>query len=107
MFEEWPDSFDPPLRRVIDPPLPVAVHLPTALPTPAPKGFGQNKIAMRIKAGGIDLMGTTPGLLRAWVRASEGTWFGLVEVVLRTGNGRGRLRVTQLCPAAAIRPRDG
>ncbi|MCX4098350.1 hypothetical protein [Nocardia sp. alder85J] len=61
---------------------------------------------MRIKAGGLDLTPTVPGLLHAWVRATDGTWFGLVEVVIHTGNGRGRLRVTQLCPPEAIRPGD-
>ncbi|MCX4097912.1 hypothetical protein, partial [Nocardia sp. alder85J] len=102
MFEDWPDAFQPSPRRVIDPPRPVMVHLPTLLPANAPRGFGQDKILMRVKAGGLDLTCTVPGLLHAWVLGNEGTWYGIVELIVYTGNGHGRLRVTQLCPASSL-----
>jgi hypothetical protein len=104
MFEDWRDPFDPPLRRVVDPPAPVLVDLATAIPTGADGPFGRNRIAMRIKAGGLVLTGQTPGRLRAWARATDGTWLGLVEFVLTTGNQQGTLPVRQWCPAKALRP---
>ncbi|MBF6272293.1 hypothetical protein A5789_03035 [Nocardia sp. 852002-51101_SCH5132738] len=74
------------------------------MPTDALKGFGRNKIAMKIKAGGLKLTDDVPGLLQAWARVADGTWLGLVEMVLWTGNGRGKLPVMQWCPASAISP---
>ncbi|WP_280255473.1 hypothetical protein [Nocardia wallacei] len=104
MFEDWIDPFDPPLRRVVDPPAPVLVDLATAIPTGNDRPFGRNRIAMRIKAGGLVVTGQTPGQLHAWARAADGTWLGLVEFVLTTGNQRGTLPVRQWCPAKALRP---
>lgn len=101
MFEDWPDEFSPSLRRAVAPPTPVVVNLGTAIPTDA-SGFGRNKIAMRVKAGGLKLTDNVPGRLHAWARVADGSWLGLVEMVLRTGNGRGQLPVMQWCPASAI-----
>ncbi|MDN2495963.1 hypothetical protein FHY52_04520 [Nocardia nova] len=58
---------------------------------------------MGIKAGGLVVTGQTHGYLHAWARAADGTWLGLVEFVLMTGNQQGRVRVPQLVPARALR----
>jgi hypothetical protein len=103
MFEEWPDPFN--LRRVLDPPVPVLVDLDTIFPTGADIGrpFGRNQIAMGIKAGGLVVTGQTPGRLHAWARATDGTWLGLVDFVLTTGNQQGREPARQWVPARALR----
>lgn len=105
MFDEWPDQFTPSLRRVVDPPRPILIDLPQAIPTSSPAGFGRNRVAMGTRAGGLDLTATVPGLLRGWARATDGTWLGLCEFIVLTGNQQGRLPVAQLCPASAIRQR--
>ncbi|WP_280273420.1 hypothetical protein [Nocardia wallacei] len=106
MFEDWPEQFTPPLRRAVDPPQPVLIDLGQAIPTQAPNGFGRNKVAMRIKAGGLNLTGTVPGLLRGWARATDGSWLGLCEFTIETGNGHGRLPVAQLVPRQALAPAE-
>ncbi|OXR40520.1 hypothetical protein B7C42_07459 [Nocardia cerradoensis] len=104
MFEDWPDPFN--FRRTLDPPAPVLVDLATIFPTGADIGrpFGRNHIAMGIKAGGLVVTGKTHGYLHAWARAADGTWLGLVEFVVMTGNQQGRVRVQQWCPQRAISP---
>lgn len=106
MFEEWPQEFSPPLRRTVTPPVPVVVDLSQAMPTRQPNGWGRDKIAIKVKLGGLDLTGNVPGLLHAWARVNDGSWLGLVEMVLWTNNGNGQLSVTQWCPAPALSPRD-
>lgn len=98
--------FSPSLHRTVTTPAPVVVDLSKAIPTRQPNGFGRDKIAMKVKAGGLDLTGRVPGLLHAWARVADGSWLGLVEMVLWTGNGHGRLPVMQWCPAPAITRRD-
>ncbi|MBV7706470.1 hypothetical protein NOVA_27160 [Nocardia nova] len=102
MFEDWPDPFH--FRRTLDPPTPVLIDLATIFPTGADlrRPFGRNHIAMGIKAGGLVVTGKTHGYLHAWARAADGTWLGLVEFVLMTGNQQGRVRVRQLVPAWAL-----
>ncbi|MGW5514278.1 hypothetical protein [Nocardia africana] len=103
MFEDWPDPFN--LRRVLDPPAPVLVDLATIFPTGADQGrpFGRNHIAMGIKAGGLVVTGQTTGRLLAWARAADGTWLGLVEFMLTTGNQQGRVPTRQWVPGRALR----
>lgn len=103
MFEDWPDPFN--LRRTVDPPSPVLVDLSVIFPTRADIGrpFGRNHIAMGIKAGGLVVSGQTPGRLHMWARTADGTWLGLVDFVLMTGNEQGRVPVRQWVPQRALR----
>ncbi|MEV0295493.1 hypothetical protein [Nocardia sp. NPDC050710] len=104
MFEYWSDGFSASLRRVVDPPQPVLVDLGLAIPT---RGHLGGTATMRIKAGGLHVAGTVPGLLYAWARTTEGTWLGLVGFAIVTGNRRGRVEVKQWCDAAALSRPDG
>lgn len=103
MFEHWPEEGERALHRVVVPPVPVQVDVGAALPThprPAePEG--------QVRAGGLEVTGRIPGRLHAWARAADGTWLGLVEFELTTGNHRSRLPVTQWCPAHALIMRGG
>ncbi|MFF4027031.1 hypothetical protein ACFYY5_29700 [Nocardia elegans] len=101
MFEEWPDSMQPSLRRVVDPPRPVMVDLNLAIPTQQ-ASFGRNKLPLRVKAGGLNLFDPVPGWLFAWARVSNGEWIALVAFEMVTSNGQGRVKATQWCPAAAV-----
>ncbi|MEV6070037.1 hypothetical protein AB0L82_26125 [Nocardia sp. NPDC052001] len=104
MFERWPDEFEPPLRRVVDPPTPVTVDLAAAIPT-HPGNASANALPMRVRAGGLDMTGTAPGLLHGWARTRDGAWIGLVEFAIETGNRRGTLEMRQWCSQRAITPR--
>ncbi len=86
--------------------MPVVFALNKAMPTQPPNGFGRDKIAMKVKLGGLNLTGDVAGVLHAWARANDGSWLGLVEMVLWTSNSYGRLPVMQWCPAPAIAPRE-
>jgi len=105
MFEDWPDNFDPPSYMEVDPPSPVTVDLAAAIPTAA-RVFRRDQLPLRIKSGGLDLTGRIPGLLHAWARSADGTWIGLVEFVVSTGNKRGRLKMRQWCPRRALEQQE-
>lgn len=101
MFDSWPDQFTPPLRSVVDPPRPVIVDLAVALPT-RPEVFGLDAVPLRVKSGGLRVVGSVPGQLHAWARTHNGAWIGLASFVLETGNKQGQIQVTQWCSAAAL-----
>ncbi len=105
MFEYWPERGEQALHRVVLPPMPVLVDIAAAIPT-HPQA-GREAAAGGVLAGGLDMTGRIPGRLHAWARAGDGTWLGLVEFELTTGNGRSRLPVTQWCPAHALIMRGG
>ncbi|NKY88948.1 hypothetical protein [Nocardia veterana] len=110
MFEHWPEQGgeqgELPLHRVVVPPMPVLVDIAAAIPT-HPHLAEHEAVAGPVRAGGLDMTGRIPGRLHAWARAADGTWLGLVEFELTTGNRRSRLPVTQWCPAHALIMRGG
>ena len=105
MFEDWPSTFSPSLRRVVDPPQPVIVDLSVAIPTQR-RTFGQDKLPLRVKAGGLNLIDPVPGWLYAWARANNGEWIGLVAFELVPSNRSGAVKATQWCPADALTKRQ-
>ncbi|MFB7722321.1 hypothetical protein [Nocardia sp. NPDC056100] len=105
MFEQWPADFEPPLRRVVDPPTPVTVDLAAAIPT-HPANLSANKLPLKVRAGGLDVTGNAPGMLHAWVRTRDGAWIALVSFVIETANRRGKLEIRQWCSQRAISPRE-
>ncbi len=106
MFEHWPEKGEFALHRVVVPPMPVLVDVAAAIPT-YPRMADHEAVAGQVRAGGLEITGRIPGRLHVWARAADGTWLGLVEFELRTGNGRSRLPVTQWCPAHALIMRGG
>ncbi|MGW6729614.1 hypothetical protein ACWF9G_27245 [Nocardia sp. NPDC055029] len=105
MFENWPVTFTPSPWRIIDPPQKVMVAAHLAIAT-KPKHFRQDKLAMRVKLGGLRLADNVPGWLYAWVLLADGTWMGLCTFTLVTGNGHGQLQLHQWCPAHALSPAE-
>ncbi|CRK54585.1 conserved protein of unknown function [Rhodococcus sp. RD6.2] len=99
----WPTEFDPPPYRVVDPPVPVIVHIATAISQPA--AHPATVIPLRVRAEGLALDVQVPGTLRAWARTTGSGWICCLCFTIPTGNGRGGLDVVdQWCPAAAVRP---
>ncbi|WP_157122105.1 hypothetical protein [Nocardia miyunensis] len=48
---------------------------------------------MKVKLGGLDLTDNVPDLLHAWASVNDGSWLGLIEMVLWTNNSNGLLPV--------------
>lgn len=103
MFEEWPVAMCPPTRRVVDPPQPVLVDLSRLIANPD-DSFRRDGIALRIKMEGLEFRGQTAGYLHAWAQSTHGGWLALVTCEILTGNGTGKLTMTQWCPARAVTP---
>ena len=60
---------------------------------------------MRVRAGGLSLDHTVPGMLHAWARTNQGDWLGYCTFTVTTSNGHGYMEVTQWCPSGAITPK--
>lgn len=88
MFDDWLERFTPPLRRVVDPPRAVLVDLGQAIPTHAPNGFGRNEVAMRIKAGGLNISGTVPAYCEAGYVPPTAAGSGSANSPSRPATGR-------------------
>lgn len=105
VFDTWSDEFSAPLRRVLDPPIPVLVNWSVALAEPS-AGFRRDGLSMRTKAAGLDTTATVPGQLHCWARTTTGAWIGLVTTAIPTGNRGGYVQTRQWCPAPALTPND-
>ncbi|RRO13148.1 hypothetical protein EIL87_26285 [Saccharopolyspora rhizosphaerae] len=92
-------------RRRPHTPLPIWVHLARALPPQ--RGIGYGRTPLRVRAGGIDIAATVPGVLVAWHQTSVGDWWALATFEMTNRTGKPAVVVTQLVPAAAVSPRQG
>jgi hypothetical protein len=59
---------------------------------------------LRVTAGGLQLTGSCPGLLHAWVRLNTGTWMGECTFTVRSGNHRAALDLRQWLTASVLTP---
>ena len=91
-------------RRRLDAPQPIWVRLAQALPPQRRMGYGN--APLRVRAGGINITTTVPGVLLAWHQTCFGDWWALATFELTSRNGRASLVVTQPVPAGAVAPRD-
>jgi hypothetical protein len=104
MFPRWPVTFNPPTRRVVDPPQQVLVSVALALPAPSNTSF-RDGIPLRVRSEGLATDMKTQGTLRGWARLSTGGWLGYVDFTVPTGNGQGHLEIHgQWVPSTAITP---
>ncbi len=103
LFAGWPEAFPgEPARIQVHPPQPVDVELGAIL---AHDPNATRSTVLRIRAGCLDLTGTTPGELLAWARPNDATWIALVRFTATTGSRRGSLPMCQWVPARSVRPR--
>lgn len=84
------------------PPRPITIDLTTAIHRDNPSL--RTTLRLRIGAAGLNLDGTTTGVLHAWARLNTGTWLARCSFDVRTGNRLGYLSITQWVPASTIRP---
>lgn len=91
-------------RRRPDAPVPIWIKLAYVLP-PSPRPGGLNGVPLRVRAAGIDIAKTVPGVLLAWHQTITGDWWALATFELTNRSQKPGLVVTQLVPAAAVKPR--
>lgn len=90
-------------RRRPDVPQPIWIRLVQVLPPQ--RGVGYGDTPLRVRAGGIDVATTVPGVLLAWHQTCVGDWWALATFELSNRTGNSVLVVTQLVPAKAVTPR--
>ena len=103
MFPRWPVTFDPPARRIVDPPQPVIVSINAALSVTSSTSL-RDGIPLRVRAEGLAMDMKVQGALHGWARTNVGSWLAYVSFTIPTGNGMGQLDVRQWCPSDAITP---
>lgn len=104
MFDAWPTTFEPPTRRIVDPPRPVNVNVALAI---GRSGVGRfrDTTALKVRAEGLAMDTIVEGTLFAWARTSVGDWLASVTFSIPTGNKMGRLDLhRQWVPANAVTP---
>lgn len=104
LFARWPVTFDPPTRRIVDPPQPVIVSVSAALSGSSSTSF-RDGIPLKVRAEGLSVDIKVQGTLSAWARLSTGPWIACVTFTVPTGNGMGHLNLQhQWVPSNAITP---
>ncbi|MEU6263908.1 hypothetical protein [Saccharopolyspora shandongensis] len=91
-------------RRRPDTPVPIWIKLAYVLP-PSPRPRAIDRVPLRVRAAGIDISATVPGVLLDWHQTITGDWWALATFELTNRSGKPGLVVTQLVPAAAVKPR--
>ncbi len=104
LFARWPVTFDPPTRRLVDPPQPVIVSVSHALPGSSNTSF-RDGTPLRVRAEGLSVDLKVQGELFGWARLTNGAWLACVNFSVPTGNGKGHLDLQrQWVPSSAIAP---
>ena len=104
IFDAWPTTFEPPTRRIVDPPKSVHVNIALAIGRSGGGRF-RDTTALKVRAEGLAMDTIVEGTLFAWARTSVGDWLASVTFSIPTGNKMGRLDLDrQWCPADAITP---
>ena len=103
MANEGGDGWQGTRRRPVAP-QPIWVRLTRVLPPQ--RGIGHGNTPLRVRAGGIDVAATVPGVLIAWHLTCVGDWWALATFELTNRSGKPAVVVTQLVPAAAVSPRS-
>ncbi|MGF0313689.1 hypothetical protein [Rhodococcus sp. IEGM1428] len=104
IFDAWPTTFEPPTRRIVDPPRSVKVSVALAIGRSGGGRF-RDTTALKVRAEGLAMDTIVEGNLFAWARTSVGDWLAQVSFSIPTGNKKGRLDLDrQWVPADAITP---
>lgn len=90
-------------RRRPDTPQPIWVRLAQVLPPQ--RGVGYGNTPLRVRAAGLDITATVPGVLLAWHQTCTGDWWALATFELTNRRSAAGIVVTQLVPAGAVQPR--
>jgi len=104
LYENWPVSFDPPTRRIVDPPRRVLVNIALTVAGSSGVSF-RDGTPLKVRSEGLAMDTKSPGLLHAWAKTARGQWICCLSFDIPIGNGKGFLRLhQQWCPAEAATP---
>ncbi|OZC83499.1 hypothetical protein CH282_15915 [Rhodococcus sp. 06-418-1B] len=104
LYENWPTSFEPPTRRLVDPPQPVLINVAQTIAQSAASSF-RDDTPLKVRAEGLSMDLKVQGYLHAWAKTSRGQWICCLSYRIPTGNDKGFLQVDrQWCPADAATP---
>ncbi|MBY4213413.1 hypothetical protein HQO27_20610 [Rhodococcus fascians] len=105
LYENWPVTFDPPTRRIVDPPQRVLVNVALTVAGSSGGGSFRDGTPLKVRSEGLSMDVKAPGLLHAWAKTSRGQWLCCLSFQMPIGNGKGFLRLEQQwCPAEAATP---
>ncbi len=104
LYENWPVTFEPPTRRIVEPPKPVLVNVALTI-----AGFGaaafRDDTPLKVRAEGLVMDVKVQGLLHAWAKNTRAQWMCCLSFRIPMGNDKGFLQVDrQWCPAEAAVP---
>lgn len=66
--------------------------------------MGIRDMPLWVRADGLDVAGTTSGVLLSWHRLITGDWYGLCKLTITSRTGRHVVTVRQLVPSWALVP---
>lgn len=105
LYENWPVTFEPPARRIVDPPMPVLVNVAMTIAGGSGAGSFRNDTPLKVRAEGLAIDLKVQGLLHAWAKTVTNQWVCCLSFRIPTGNGAGYLQLeNQWCPATAAVP---
>lgn len=73
LYENWPTAFEPPTRRIVDPPMPVLVDVSLTVAGAAGGSF-RDGTPLKVRAEGLAMDIKVQGTLHAWAKTSRGQW---------------------------------
>ncbi|OZD06500.1 hypothetical protein CH275_09785 [Rhodococcus sp. 06-235-1A] len=104
LYENWPVTFEPPTRRIVDPPQRVLVSVALTVAGSSGGSF-RDGVPLKVRSEGLSMDVKAPGLLHAWAKTSRGQWICCLSFQIPIGNGKGFLQLDhQWCPADAAQP---
>lgn len=92
MFDQWVRGGEYQARtlRMLTPAAPVLVDLWESLPGMGIRP-GASSPPLYLRGAGVRLDPVMPGVLHAWCRQTTGTWWALVTIPARSGDGRSQI----------------
>lgn len=71
LYENWPVTFDPPTRRIVDPPQRVLVNVALTVAGSSGGGSFRDGTPLKVRSEGLAMDVKAPGLLHAWAKTGS------------------------------------
>lgn len=83
IFDSWPTTFEPPTRRIVDPPKSVNVNIALAIGRSGGGRF-RDTTPLKVRAEGLAMDSIVEGTLYAWARTGTGDWLACSDGTILT-----------------------
>ncbi|MCS3779408.1 hypothetical protein [Tsukamurella ocularis] len=94
MFESWRTEYGRRALREFEPPRPVLVDMRAVLPGGLGAARIRSQLPLWVRAVGLRFEAVMAGRQLCWVIDTEGAWWAMVEVSVRSSNGSAALDAT-------------